>query len=203
MLLSSLVRTGSWLQPGISSRLAMHLELDEQQGTSVAAQAAAASSTSSEDSADEADLLASSSKNGSSAAAGSSSSGDPAAQPNFWIALRLLRGRIHAKVRVCSKTFRPIGVSYPLSGDVEVWKYKGWKLWTSELYFPEQQVHYANTGAFHRWVWWGAARSACDCGDLFQAQPAADIQAAVNRPWAAHAAQAYTRCRVLPGTCPP
>jgi hypothetical protein len=181
MLLSSLVRTGSWLQPGISSRLAMHLELDEQQGTSVAAQAAAASTTSSEDSSDEADLLAS--KNGSSAAAGSSSSSDPAAQPNFWIALRLLRGRIHAKVRVCSKTFRPIGVSYPLSGDVEVWKYKGWKLWTTELYFPEQQVHYANTGAFHRWVRLGTVRPAVTVATLFLGQAAA-------RTWdAVHAAQ--------------
>jgi hypothetical protein len=175
MLLSSLVRTGSWLEPAMSSRLAMHLELEEQQGTtSSAARTAAASTSSSEESSDEAELLPGVSRDGSSTAGSSSS--DPVKQPNFWIALRLQEGRIHAKVRVCSKTFRPIGVSYPLSGDVEVWKYKHWKLWTTDLYFPEQMVHYANTGAFHRWAQGQAcAAQGQACAALLQGQACAAL----------------------------
>jgi hypothetical protein len=156
MLLSSLVRTGSWLQPEVSSRLAMQLEAeqeDEQQQQLAPGAAPPAPSPPDGVSSSHDDRDAGAVDSSSSSSSSSSAPGAPLPPPkpqNFWIAVRLLEGRVHARVRICGATFRPLGVSYPLSGDMEVWKFKGWRLWTTDLQFPESMVHYANTGAFHR-----------------------------------------------------
>lgn len=68
------------------------------------------------------------------------------------LGLRLLNGKMMARLRLCTLTWQPVEMEQPLCGDTEAWRYEGWAQLCGGLTHPREVVHQGAAGGQHSYL---------------------------------------------------
>mmetsp|Transcript_20326 Transcript_20326/g.52029 ORF Transcript_20326/g.52029 Transcript_20326/m.52029 type:complete len:651 (-) Transcript_20326:36-1988(-) len=86
------------------------------------------------------------------AAGGNGAHTEGGSSSSVTLGLRLLEGKMVARLKVCTTSWQPLQMVQPLCGDTEAWRYVGWAELAGGLTHPREVVHQGAAGGQHSYM---------------------------------------------------